>query len=170
MSGHCRASPLDLGGCHVAGSCGRLITDVSPNNLACQTIPQHLFSMLPASAVFNTTHAGGNAQITNVSGDFHVVHNVYPMTPDQGLEPGCAEILDYFKLSLSQTNSNWLKCGDESAHCTRPTFYLRVRYVTEATSCYVRPQAAPPASLLDTFPLLSDSLLVAKEYCAVSAG
>ncbi|KZP13149.1 hypothetical protein FIBSPDRAFT_869589 [Athelia psychrophila] len=39
--------------------------------------------MSSASPVFNTTHVGGNAQVTNVNGDFNVVQNVYPITPDQ---------------------------------------------------------------------------------------
>ncbi|KZP09432.1 hypothetical protein FIBSPDRAFT_963969 [Athelia psychrophila] len=38
--------------------------------------------MSSASTIFNTTHAGGNAQITNVNGDFNI-QNVYQMTPDQ---------------------------------------------------------------------------------------
>ncbi|KZP17138.1 hypothetical protein FIBSPDRAFT_1047078 [Athelia psychrophila] len=35
--------------------------------------------MSSPSAIFNTTHAGGNAQITNINGDF----KFYQMTPDQ---------------------------------------------------------------------------------------
>ncbi|KAF7973986.1 hypothetical protein HWV62_13589 [Athelia sp. TMB] len=38
--------------------------------------------MLPASAVFNTPNAGGNAQINNVNGDF-INLNVYTVTPDR---------------------------------------------------------------------------------------
>lgn len=34
--------------------------------------------------VFNTSHAGGNAQITNINSDMYIVQNVYMMTPDQG--------------------------------------------------------------------------------------
>ncbi|KZP29124.1 hypothetical protein FIBSPDRAFT_947126 [Athelia psychrophila] len=39
--------------------------------------------MSTAGPVFNTSHAGGNAQITNINSDMYIVQNVYMMTPDQ---------------------------------------------------------------------------------------
>ncbi|KZP30950.1 hypothetical protein FIBSPDRAFT_69905 [Athelia psychrophila] len=74
MSGYgSRAAPSGSGrlpcGPILRTSCGRLIaTNTTSNNLACQSIPQHPSSMSFAGPV-NTTHEGGNAQITNINGN-----------------------------------------------------------------------------------------------------